>query len=102
MAVEEPQDEEEDEAEVEEADEEMIQPADIKKEPEEEKEPEVPEFIIQALPYTMKDKELKEHLVKYGELESCEIMRDRQNKSRGFAFLRYKTNEGAKQAQEGI
>jgi len=68
----------------------------------EEEETTVPEIIIQALPFVMKDKELSDHLSQFGELESCQIIKDRQGNSRGYAFLRFKTLEGTEKARAGI
>jgi len=60
------------------------------------------EYIIQGIPYTMTEDDLKNHFEEFGELESVKVMRDRGGKSRGFAFLLFKTLEGDKAAKEGI
>jgi len=61
------------------------------------------EYIIQSLPYSMTEDDLKNHFEEFGELESVKVMRERDTgNSRGFAFLRFKTIEGDRAAKEGI
>ena len=62
----------------------------------------VPELIISALPYTMKEKELRDHLKQFGEVVACQIMKDRRGHSRGFAFFTFKTKEETKKARDGV
>ncbi|CAF4577332.1 unnamed protein product [Rotaria sp. Silwood2] len=47
-------------------------------------------LFIGGLSYTTADDKLKEYCSKYGEIIECVIMRDREGRSRGFAFVNFK------------
>ncbi|CAF1423845.1 unnamed protein product [Rotaria sordida] len=47
-------------------------------------------LFIGGLSYTTTDDKLKEYCSKYGEILECVIMRDREGRSRGFAFVSFK------------
>ena len=47
-------------------------------------------LFIGGLSYTTTDDKLKEYCSKYGEITECVIMRDREGRSRGFAFVSFK------------
>ncbi|CAF0791915.1 unnamed protein product [Adineta steineri] len=47
-------------------------------------------LFIGGLNYTTTDDKLKEYCSKYGEITECVIMRDREGRSRGFAFVSFK------------
>ncbi|CAF1331415.1 unnamed protein product [Adineta ricciae] len=47
-------------------------------------------LFIGGLSYTTADDKLKEYCLKYGEITECTIMRDREGRSRGFAFVSFK------------
>jgi len=50
-----------------------------------------------------KDSELESFVSKHGEIEHCEIIKDRRtNQSKRFAFIRMKSVEDAKKAKEGL
>ncbi|OHT11263.1 RNA-binding (RRM/RBD/RNP motifs) family protein [Tritrichomonas foetus] len=55
-------------------------------------------IIIKGLPKYMKDKELSEQFSSSGEITDCKILRTKQGKSRGFAFIGYKTPDQALKA----
>jgi len=67
-----------------------------------EKEEKVPELIISALPYSMTEEELKDHFKQFGEVVSCQIMKNRRGASRGFAFFTFKTVEETNKARAGV
>ncbi|CAF3546165.1 unnamed protein product [Adineta steineri] len=47
-------------------------------------------LFIGGLIHTITDEKLKEYCSKYGEIIECVIMRDREGRSRGFAFVSFK------------
>ncbi|CAF1651954.1 unnamed protein product [Rotaria magnacalcarata] len=47
-------------------------------------------LFIGGLSYTTIDDKLKEYCSKYGDIFECAIMRDREGRSRGFAFVNFK------------
>jgi len=59
------------------------------------------DMIVLGLPYAATDEDLKHHFSQFGELAACEIKYDSNKKSRGFAFLRYKTVEAVVAALNG-
>jgi len=62
------------------------------------------DLIVFGIPLTLKNEDLKEYFQETcGELEFIEIKQDRFTmKSRGFGFIRFKTEEGAKEALSGL
>lgn len=59
------------------------------------------DMIVLGLPYAVTDEELHTHFEQFGELAACEIKYDTSKKSRGFAFLRFKTVEAVEAALQG-
>lgn len=55
-------------------------------------------IIIKNIPKFLKDKELSERFSSVGDLTDCKILRTNKGKSRGFAFIGYKTQEQAQKA----
>lgn len=55
-------------------------------------------IIIKNIPKFLKDKELSEQFSSVGDLTDCKILRTNKGKSRGFAFVGYKTHEQAQKA----
>ncbi|CAF1023458.1 unnamed protein product [Rotaria sordida] len=47
-------------------------------------------LFIGGLTYSTTDEKLKEYCSKYGDITECVIMRDREGRSRGFAFVSFK------------
>jgi len=61
------------------------------------------DLIVFGLPVSVKNEDLKEYFEETcGEMEFAEIKHDRfTKKSRGFGFVRFKTEEGAREAMSG-
>jgi len=61
------------------------------------------DLIVLRIPYSTTEEEVNEYFTEScGELTFCELKYDRvTKKSRGFAFIRFKTEEAAKKALEG-
>ncbi|KAK8875389.1 hypothetical protein M9Y10_005554 [Tritrichomonas musculus] len=57
-------------------------------------------IFINNIPKFYKDKELIEQFSTVGDLTDCKILRTNKGKSRGFAFVGYKTHEEAQKAIE--
>ncbi|WRT65210.1 uncharacterized protein IL334_002153 [Kwoniella shivajii] len=55
--------------------------------------PDEGKMFIGGLNWETTDDGLKAYMAQYGEIEACTIMRDLTGRSRGFAFLTYKTSE---------
>jgi len=58
------------------------------------------DLIVMNLPFESSDADLRTHFEQYGELDFCVIKYDKDNKSRGFGFIRYKTVEAVKAVLE--
>ena len=54
-------------------------------------------LFLGGLPLNITKKKLEEHFGKFGELEDCVIIRDKEtSKPRGFGFISYKYKEAVK------
>jgi len=57
------------------------------------------DIAVFGLPWASTDDEVREYFEKYGELAYCEVKKDRATgKSRGYGFIRFKTEEAAQEA----
>ncbi|HMB26436.1 MAG TPA: RNA-binding protein [Patescibacteria group bacterium] len=57
--------------------------------------------FVGSLPFSTTEEELKEAFSKVGEVESANIIQDRETgRSRGFGFVEFKTDEAAQAAIE--
>lgn len=59
-------------------------------------------IIVKNIPKFLKDKELSEQFSSVGDLTDCKIVRTNKGKSRGFAFIGYKTHEQAQNAVDSF
>jgi len=60
------------------------------------------DLIVLGLPYSATEEELKSYFEKFGELAHCELKVDLATKrSKGFGFIRFKTEEAAQSALDG-
>jgi len=57
------------------------------------------DIAVFGLPWATTDDEVREYFEKYGELAYCEVKKDRATgKSRGYGFVRFKTEDAAQEA----
>lgn len=54
-------------------------------------------LFVGRLSYSVDEVELQRHFAKYGELESCRVVRDKAGKSTGYGFVQFTNYEDAKQ-----
>ena len=55
-------------------------------------------IIVKNIPKYITDRELSSHFSTVGEVTDCKVLRDKKGKSRGFAFVGFKTSEHASRA----
>merc|ERR1719495_473654 len=66
-------------------------------------EPEIlSDLLVMNIPYESKEPEIRKHFEGYGELDFCELKYDKNDKHRGFGFIRYKTVEAVEKCLSGI
>lgn len=55
------------------------------------------------LPYSMTEDDLRQMCAEYGEVEECKLIMDfRTGRSKGFAFVKFATEEAASKAMEAL
>ncbi|CDO93084.1 unnamed protein product [Kluyveromyces dobzhanskii CBS 2104] len=54
-------------------------------------------LFVGRLNYSVDEVELQKSFIKYGEIESCRIVRDKEGKSRGYGFVQFTDYEDSKQ-----
>jgi cold-inducible RNA-binding protein len=60
-------------------------------------------LFVGGIPYSTTEAELREHFSKVGNVVSCSIIIDRAtNRSKGFGFVEFETEEEANQAVETL
>lgn len=60
-------------------------------------------IFIGGIPYATTEAELREYFAQCGEIESCNIIIDRAtNRSKGFGFIEFTTEEAANNAVETL